>query len=142
MTRVVEINDLESLAGYRLLWNMLLQQTPVASFFQSLDWLEAYWRHFGHDQRLRVLVVHAAGDPVGILPLVVRREPMRLGSVRVLTYPLHDWGSFYGPIGPNPTATLIAGLGHVRRTRADWDLLDLRWVDACATPDARSGRWA
>ncbi len=130
MTRVVEINDLESLAGFRLLWGMLLRQTPGASFFQSIDWLETYWRHFGHDQRLRVLVVYAAGDPVGILPLVVRKEPMRLGSVRVLTYPLHDWASFYGPIGPNPTATLIAGLGHVRRTVPDWDLLDLRWVDA------------
>jgi CelD/BcsL family acetyltransferase involved in cellulose biosynthesis len=140
MTRIVEINDLESLAGYRLLWNSLLPQTRGASFFHSIDWLEAYWRHFGHDQRMRVLVVHAAGEPLGILPLVVRSEPMRLGSVRVLTYPLHDWGSFYGPIGPNPTATLIAGLGHVRRTPADWDLIDLRWVDiardACRTQRA------
>ena len=117
MTRIIEINDLDSLAGYRLLWNMLLRQTPGASFFHSLDWLETYWQHFGHDQRLRVLVVYAAGEPLGILPLVVRNEPMRLGSVRVLTYPLHDWGSFYGPIGPNPTATLIAGLGHVRPHR-------------------------
>ena len=47
----------------------------------------------------------------------------------MLTYPLEDWGSFYGPIGPHPTATLIAGLGHVRRTEADWDLIDLRWID-------------
>ncbi len=130
MTRVVEINDLESLAGYRLLWNLLLKQTPGATFFHSLDWLETYWQHLADDQRLRVLVVYAAGEPVGILPLVVRRERLRIGSVRVLTYPLCDWGSFYGPIGPNPTATLIAGLGHVRRTRSDWDLIDLRWVDA------------
>ena len=44
-------------------------------------------------------------------------------------FPLADWGSFYGPIGSNPTATLIAGIGHVHRTPADWDLLDLRWLD-------------
>jgi CelD/BcsL family acetyltransferase involved in cellulose biosynthesis len=130
MAHVVEINDLESLAGYRLLWNSFLQHTPGASFFHTLDWLETYWRHFGAGQRLRVLVAYAAGEPLGILPLVVRKEPLRLGGVRVLTYPLHDWGSFYGPIGPNPTATLLAGLSHLRRTPADWDLLDLRWVDA------------
>ena len=35
-----------------------------------------------------------------------------VGRVRTLTYPLHDWGTFYGPIGPNPTATLLAGLPH------------------------------
>ena len=129
MAQVVEINDPAELAGYRLLWTKLYSETAGASFFHSLDWLETYWQYHGDRQRLRVLVVYAAGSPIGILPLVVRRETTRLGTVRVLTYPLADWGSFYGPIGPNPTATLIAGLGHVRRTEADWDLIDLRWID-------------
>lgn len=129
MAEVVEINDLETLAGYRLLWNSLLPRTRMASFFQSIDWLETYWRHFGEGQKLRVLVVQSAGQPIGILPLVVRSEPTRLGRVKVLTYPLHDWGSFYGPIGSNPTATLLAGLGHIRRTPRDWDVLDLRWIN-------------
>ena len=53
MIHVEEINDLEQLAGRRLLWNALLPQTRGATFFQSLDWLEVYWRHFGAGQRLR-----------------------------------------------------------------------------------------
>ena len=130
MPHVHEINDIDELAGDRLLWNHLLPQTRQATFFQSLDWLEVYWRHFGHDQRLRAVVVSAAEEPVGILPLVVRTETTTFGPVRTLTYPLHDWGSFYGPIGPNPTATLVVGLEHVRRTPRDWDLIDLRWIDA------------
>ena len=129
MPSVLEINDPDALASYRLLWNALLPQTPGATFFQSVDWLQTYWRHFGRGQKLRVLVVFAAGEPAGILPLVVRTETTRIGQVRTLTYPLHDWGSFYAPLGPNPTATLVAGLEHVRSTRRDWDLLDLRWVD-------------
>ena len=127
--RVEEVNDLEELGSYRLLWNSLLPQTRGATFFHSLDWLEAYWRHFGQRQRLRVLIVSAGGKPVGILPLVVQREQTRIGPMRVLTYPLHDWGTFYGPIGPNATATLLGGLRHLRSSRRDWDLLDLRWVD-------------
>ncbi|MHC4177190.1 MAG: GNAT family N-acetyltransferase [Planctomycetota bacterium] len=126
---VEEINDIHELASYRLFWNLLLPQTRHATFFQSLDWLEVFWKHCGGDQRLRALVVCANGRPVGILPLVVRTEPTRLGRLRVLTYPLHDWGTFYGPIGPNPTATLTAGLRHIRQTPRDWDLLDLRWID-------------
>ena len=129
MATVVEINDPRQLENYRLLWQALLGTTRRASFFQSLDWLQTYWRHYGQGQKLRTLLVYAGGQPIGILPLVVRSEWTRLGSTRLLTYPLHDWGSFYGPIGANPTATLLAGLGHIRRTAVDWDLIDLRWVD-------------
>jgi len=136
VTRVIEINDSRELSSYRLLWNALLPDTAGASFFQSLDWLEVYLEHYGQGQRLRLLIVYEDGRPSGILPLVVRAEQTRLGPVRVLTYPLHDWGTFYGPIGPNPASTLAAGLAHIRRSPRDWDLLDLRWVDH----DADRGR--
>lgn len=138
MIRVEEVNNICQLASYRLPWNWLLPQTPGATFFQSLDWLEVYWKHFGDGQRLRVLVVYRDREPLGILPLAVRTESTRVGTVRVLTYPLHDWGTFYGPIGPDVTATLTAGLRHVRNTRRDWDLLDLRWVDLEGTDHGRT----
>ena len=47
MVRIVEIGPVTSLADFRQAWCELLRQTPGASFFQSLDWLEVYWRHFG-----------------------------------------------------------------------------------------------
>ena len=62
MTQIVEINDAAELANYRLLWSSLLPQTRRASFFHSLDWLEVYWRHYGHEQRLRVLVGRRLSD--------------------------------------------------------------------------------
>jgi CelD/BcsL family acetyltransferase involved in cellulose biosynthesis len=130
MDRVVEINRIEQLADFRQDWEELLAQTAGASFFQSLEWLEAYWRHFGAEQRLRVLVVLGEDRPLGILPLVVRSEATKIGRLRVLTFPLHDWGSFYGPIGPDPGLTLAAGLAHIRATRRDWDLFELRWQGA------------
>lgn len=129
MSRVQEINSIEELAGYRLLWNSLLAETREASFFQTLDWLEVYWQHYGADQDLRVLIVYAGGQPIGILPLVVRNESTRIGTVRVLTYPLSDWGSFYGPIGPNPTATLTAAMSYISDCERDWDVVELRWVN-------------
>jgi CelD/BcsL family acetyltransferase involved in cellulose biosynthesis len=130
MTRVLEFRTLAELDHVQLAWQLLLQATPGGSFFQSLDWLRLYWHHFGARQHLRVLVLESQGEVQGILPLVVRREMTRLGPIRVLTYPLHDWGSFFSPVGPNPTATLIAGLRHLQQQTRDWDLLDLRWVNA------------
>jgi CelD/BcsL family acetyltransferase involved in cellulose biosynthesis len=128
MSHVEEINDVERLADRRLLWQALLARTPRPSFFQSLDWLTAFWRHVGDGSRLRVLVVHLAGEPAGILPLMVARESTWLGRLRVLTWPLDDWGPFYGPIGPWPAATLAAGLAHIQCTPRNWDLIDLDWL--------------
>ena len=135
---VQEINDFATLTGYRSAWDSLLPQTPGASFFHSLDWLETYWSHFGARRRLRVLLVYSGDECIGVLPLVVRNE-RRLGApLRVLTYPLDNWGSFYGPIGPDPAVTLLAGLEHIRRTRRDWDLIELPWVDAQGSDQGRT----
>jgi CelD/BcsL family acetyltransferase involved in cellulose biosynthesis len=140
MVEVVEINDIEELAKYRLLWNSLFPTTPHASFFLTYDWLAANWRHFGRDQKLRVLIPHAAGQPLGILPLCVRREKYRLSTVRVLTYPLDNWGTWYGPIGPNPAATMMAAMQHLRTTPRDWDMIELRWVAADGTAGGKTAR--
>lgn len=138
MAQVLEINQIDQLAHIRQEWGVLLAQTPGASFFQSLEWLEIYWRHFGTDQKLRVLVVQDDNRPTGILPLVVRNEPTRVGQFRVLTFPLHSWGSFYGPIGPDAQSTLVTGLEHIRRTHRDWDILELRWQGALGTDPMRT----
>lgn len=129
MTHVREINDARELETLRLTWKLLHGQTRDASFFQTLDWLLAYWKHYGGNQKLRVLVVRSGNETLGILPLVVRTEATRVGMVRVLTYPLHNWGTFFGPIGANPTATLAAGMEHIHNSPRDWDLVDLRWVN-------------
>jgi CelD/BcsL family acetyltransferase involved in cellulose biosynthesis len=140
MARVLEISEIERLAPFLPAWRNLLLQTVGASFFQSPDWLEAYWRHFGEGQRLRVLVVLDEDRPTGIVPLVVRRESTSVGSVRTMTFPLHDWGSFYGPIGPDPAAALSVALAHLRDTPRDWDILELRWQGAPGTDPRQTQR--
>ncbi|HEX4148674.1 MAG TPA: GNAT family N-acetyltransferase, partial [Pirellulales bacterium] len=138
MVQVLEINSSEELASYRLVWRKLLGQTRRASFFQSLDWLEPYLRHYGARQKLRVLIVSGSEGHLGILPLLVLRQQTKVGQVRVLSYPLQDWGTFYGPIGPHPAATLLAGLAHLNRGSRDWDLLELRWVNRDAVDFGRT----
>ena len=141
MSRVVEINQIEELSSYRLVWNSLFPRTRNATFFQTIDWLETYWKHYGEDQKLRVLIVYCdENTPVGILPLCVRKDKYKLGTLRVLTYPLHNWGTFFGPIGPNPTATLLTGLQHIQQTERNWDVCDLRWIATDQTDFGRTSR--
>jgi CelD/BcsL family acetyltransferase involved in cellulose biosynthesis len=138
MSQVVEFHQVGELSELRQEWGILHRQTAGASFFQSLEWLEIYWKHFGKGQRLRVLTVRSANRLTGILPLVVRRESTRVGPIRTLTLPLHDWGSFYSPLGPDPDGTLAVALEHIRRTPRDWDVFELRWQGAPGTDPTRT----
>jgi CelD/BcsL family acetyltransferase involved in cellulose biosynthesis len=140
MDHVLEISEIEPLTAYRTPWRDLLEQTPSASFFQSLEWLEAYWRYFGASQKLRVMVVMDDDMPIGVVPMVVLTEGTKVGRIRVLTYPLHAWGSFYGPIGPDPNRALAAALAHIRHKPRDWDLLELRWQGDPGTDLAQTRR--
>src|SRR5487761_702804 len=137
---VTEITDPAELSSYRLLWKSLLAKTPGATFFQSLDWLEPDLRHHRQHQKLRVLVVRAGDEAVGIVPLVVRTQRTRLGPAQVLTYPLDHWGVFYGPIGPQPAATLTAALQYLRSRPRDWQMLALRWVHRDGSDRGRTRR--
>jgi len=129
MLHVAEHQSIAEIATLRADWLRLLAETPDADYFQSPDWLEIYWRHYGTDQQLRILQIFEGNQTVGIVPLVVRRESTKIGLVRVLTYPLDDWGTFYGPIGLNRQALLSAAMNHMRRCEQDWDVVDLRWVN-------------
>ena len=137
---VYEINDPTELETCRMLWNFLLPQTPRASFFHTWDWLNAYWQHFGKGQKLRVLVIHTGGNPLGIVPLCVRQDRYRLGTIRTLTYPLADWGSWYSPIGPNQAASMLLAMQHVQATVRDWDMIDLCWTGPESHDGGRPGR--
>lgn len=128
MADVVEINSLAELQSYATAWDSLAQQTPRVSFFHTFSWFNTFWKHFGANRRMRVLVVRSEETIVGIVPLCVAEEAHRLAKVRVLNYPLNDWGMWAGPLGPNPSATMFMALQHIRDTDRDWDMIDFRWT--------------
>lgn len=129
MFNVAEINDPAQLASFSLVWQSLWDRTKDRSFFQTRDWFDCYWKQFGADRKLRVLMVLSATRPIGIVPLVIKRTETALGSLRVLTYPLDGWGPFFGPVGSDATATMFGALQHLSQTPRDWDLLDLCGID-------------
>lgn len=123
--QVVEVNAIEHLEAIRLNWTALLYKTPSASFFHTLDWIKLYWQHDRRGRRLRVLLVYHRGTLLGILPLVLQREVAATGVIDILTYPTRHPNQFHGPIGPDPSATLMASLRYLASRSRDWDLLSL-----------------
>lgn len=129
MSAVLEINDIEDLRPFHKEWTALHAQTPGASFFNTLEWLQTYWAHYRGDQRLRVLIVQREGETIGIVPLCERTETTKLGEVRVLTYPLDDWGVWYGPIGSAQAVIQMHAMQHIADTPHYWHLFEPRWTD-------------
>jgi len=123
-----EINEIESLGEIRDEWSQLLEATPDANFFQTLGWLEVFWKHYGDSRHLRVIGVREGDQLIGVLPLMTESAKTQLGHLRFLTYPLNFWGSFYGPIGPRRDEILQASIDHVRSTPRDWDVFELRYT--------------
>lgn len=128
MADVVEINDLAKLQQYESDWKRLFHNTPQASFFHTYEWFVTYWKHFGAGRKMRVLIVQSGETVTGIMPLCVIDEQHRLNTVRVLTYPLSDWGMWYGPLGSQQSATMFMALQHLQKSPRDWDTIDLRWT--------------
>jgi len=144
MYRVLEINDPKDLSYVQGNWQRLWNVTSEANFFQTLAWLQIYWKHFSENKTLRVIAVLENDHMIGIVPLVVVEERTRLGTVRVLTYPLADWGTRFGPIAEKPEVVLAQAFKHLRKSECDWDMIDLRWIpesdlEEAMTSDAMSG---
>ncbi|MGC3968623.1 MAG: GNAT family N-acetyltransferase [Pirellulales bacterium] len=138
MSQVELLHDWSAVARLRDDWRRLHAVTPCATFFHSFDWLETYWKFYGAGQALRTFVVRDAGDVTGIVPLVVLEESTKLGPLKILTYPLAYWGSYYGPIGPRLREALAAALDRLAHERRDWDLLDLRFTPPATSDEAHT----
>lgn len=136
--QVVEVNEIDQLESHRGEWTRLLAATPSACFFQSLEWLSIYWRHFGRDQRLRTLLVYDGDQLIGILPLAIKGRSTKAVVLRTLGYPLDGWGTTYGPIGADVRTVMAAGLSHLQQTARDWDVLELDWSSESLVADVHS----
>lgn len=127
MYQVVPITEFEHLEPYREAWTRLVKEDPRAQFTQSYEWLESYWKAFGHDKFLECHVVMFGDEPVGFAPFVLKKVSTRLGPVRLMTWPLDSWGVGYRPIGRNVTSTLFPAFRALQGSN-DFDILDLRYL--------------
>ncbi|MEZ6048006.1 MAG: hypothetical protein R3C11_21000 [Planctomycetaceae bacterium] len=50
--------------------------------------------------------------------------PTSLGTVRVLTFPMEEWHSFYNTVGPHKTIILQTVIKHLKKRHRNWDYLD------------------
>ena len=124
MLIVTEYQNFEELNSISDVWNRLWQQTPDSSFLNSYEAFEATCSLSGLRNQLKVLMVSLMGKPIGFVPFVIRPMETPLGTLRVLTFPMEEWHSFYNTIGPHKTIILQAAVKYLKNSDRNWDYLD------------------
>jgi hypothetical protein len=73
-----------------------------------------------------------------LLPGEVHPVETPLGTLRVLSFVGSEFAAIRRPLGPHPTITLLAAMRRLRRSRRDWDLLELGGVDHAGVDGGRT----
>jgi CelD/BcsL family acetyltransferase involved in cellulose biosynthesis len=70
--RVEQFGSLEELARVRDEWDGLIEQSGSDIYF-TVDWLQAWWTHYGRGRTFEGLIVREGARMVGALPFCVQR---------------------------------------------------------------------
>jgi len=122
--------SLESLERLRPEWEALLEEYPYATTFSTLEWLLPWWRAFGENSRLQVLVFRDASSAlVGIAPLALTSRsafPAPLRLLRLMGDGSHDSDNLDLPVRFGREAEVSAALLRwMESVRKSWDVCEL-----------------
>ena len=67
---IEEVNNVKRFRSLRETWNTLLQESSDNNIFLTWEWLYIWWRHFGHDKKLRILLIKEGNKIIGIAPFM------------------------------------------------------------------------
>jgi CelD/BcsL family acetyltransferase involved in cellulose biosynthesis len=118
--------SLESLDHLRPEWNMLLAEYAHSTTFSTYEWLASWWRAFGNEDRLLVLVFRDTSSAlVGLAPMAVTTHgsfPFRLRLLRLMGDGSNDSDNLDLPVKPGFERQFAESLlQFLRDRRREWD---------------------
>ena len=132
--RVIE-NDAE-FAALADTWEALQANAVTTSVFGGFDWQHLWWRTYGKDKQLKLLVATEGDAVVGVLALHIQTVPILRVPVRLLRF-VGTGGDTYpddlGPVlAPGHEAAAARALAEAAIRLSGWDVLLLTDLDpAC-----------
>jgi CelD/BcsL family acetyltransferase involved in cellulose biosynthesis len=93
---ISEIRTFEELLKLEPTWNKLVNDCQL-SVFSSFEWVSTWWKHFGRNRKLVVLVAKENGQVLGIAPLmysVYSTFGFKVGVIEFISAPQSDYNDF------------------------------------------------
>lgn len=125
---VVEITKTDDLMRLVPVWNKALQSSGSGNVHSTFEWLSTWWKHFGQDKKLLVILVKESDRVVGIAPLMIESIPRIRGLMphRTIRF-LGEGPSDYADFIINGDRGQVIGLilDHLQKISNRWDEIDL-----------------
>ena len=129
----VEIVDTgEGMQGLLADWNRVLADSGTDHVYLTHEWLSTWWRHFGHQRELFVVVVRDADGLVAIAPLMIARRRRWHGltgrHLQFIGYPQADRMDII--VARRREEAVRTTLDHCLARCERWDVCELSELDS------------
>lgn len=125
-TRLIENNS--EFAQLEPFWNPVVVQSTANTCHSTFEWLFTWWRHFGADRHLLLLVTYEHDMPVGFAPLYIGNGITEPNDLHFLGQGLSDYADIIALRDrPDILEELVAAILKHRRL---WGGIDLEEVPA------------
>jgi len=129
--RITEIDSCSDLFALKDRWNDVLRRCDH-SVFSTWEWHLTWWKYFGKERGLRVLIAQEKDEILGIAPLMLSEYSfLHVGKLRKIEFAGSQSSDYNNFILPNEKCAKLF-LNHLLKF-SDWDLLELRDINEEST---------
>ena len=132
MLEITELNDYEQFIELRKEWNSVLAKSENNDLFLTWEWLSTWWKHFGNERELKILLAKDDKKIIAAAPLMCSNYKIlgfRLRKLEFLGAEHTDYHNFI--LTERKGKCLKLFLKHL--SKIDWDFLEFR--DIPETPE-------
>lgn len=128
LTNDMEIREIDNYADFSSLkerWDNTLSKCDH-TIFSTWEWLSTWWRHFGNDKKLMILLAEERDKILGIAPLMysVRKKfGLRMGKIEFVGAEASDYSDFL--LADRKEECIKAFVKHFAKYPEKWDCVQL-----------------
>jgi len=125
---MITIEKADSLAAFEKLepdWNTILESSDFPNIFTTFDWLYMWWKNYGAEKELYILVVRKGSAILGIAPFMRSVTPVlgrRVKRIQFIGTPDADYSDI---LATDKTAVIEAVFDHFANNTSDWSEISL-----------------
>jgi CelD/BcsL family acetyltransferase involved in cellulose biosynthesis len=123
--RIIEIDNYSDFLNLKKEWNTLLERCEH-SVFSTWEWHSTWWKHFGSDKRLVLLLATDKDKIIGIAPLMYYTRKtlgLRRGKITFIGTPHTDYNDFI--IADKTEECLRLFIDHLNKIPEKWNYIEL-----------------
>lgn len=125
LMKVVELDRFDRVQDYGVCWNDLLGMSRDNHIFQTREWLETWWTHFGENRELLLLAVEDKNEILALAPLMKSTYKLfgvKLRMIEFIGTPASDYQSLILAAESQICARMI--LDYIKHK--SWDCIELK----------------